>query len=205
MNHHENPRTGVPPRREFLLAVALCGAGAGLILLAAGRTWARVTVDLPRPLPDTDHALTGQQLAPLAGALGLAGLAGLAGVIATRGYARLVVAVLLTIIGVSTSYASVRGVGEAAVHQALARQAVMVGNGATTPDVTAWWAVSLAGGMLLVLAGGLTALRGRAWPGLSRKYDAPGAARPETAGSGRGEPPAHDMWDALDHGRDPTL
>lgn len=193
------------PRREFGLAAALCGAGAGLTLLASGRTWARVSVDLPRPLPDTAHALTGQQLAPLAGALGLAGLAGLAGIVATRGYARLVVAVLLLIIGAGTAYASARGASQTAVHQALASQAVMAGDGAATPEVTPWWAVSLAGGGLLLLAGALTALRGRGWPGLSRKYDAPGAPRPEAAKGSRGEPAAHDMWDALDHGRDPTL
>lgn len=200
-----NPRSGTTPRRELLLAVALCGAGAGLTLLASGRTWAHATVDLPRPLPDTAYALTGQQLAPLAGALGLAGLAGLAGLIATRGYARIVVAVLLAIIGAGAAYASFRGAGQGAVHRALAGQAVLVGNGPVSPNLTAWWAVSLAGGVLLVSAGVLTALRGLAWPGLSRKYDAPDASRPEAGGEGRGERAEHDMWDALDGGRDPTL
>lgn len=200
------------PRRELLGAVVVCGLGAGLVLIASARTWVRVTVDLPRPIPDATYALAGGELAPLAGALGLAGLAGLAGLVGTRGYARLVVGVLLGMFGAAIAYASLLGTGATAVRHALATEAVLV-RGGVTGTSTGWWAVSLAGGVLVGLAGVLAAARGRNWPGLSRKYEAPG-----TSPSRPGEPgpdAAHrtdaddtrggaEMWDAVDRGTDPT-
>lgn len=192
------------PRREFITAVALCGAGAALVLIAAGRTWVRVTVDLPRPLPDTTHALTGQELAPIAGAFGIAGLAGLAGLIATRGVGRLAVGCVLAAFGAVVAYTSARAPGQASVESALAAEEVLVRAGGAAQHTTAWWVVSVAGGALLVLAGALTVVRGRGWPGMSRRYDAPGPRRPD-----RRQPPARredpDLWESLDQGRDPTV
>lgn len=198
------PRPGNSNPRRWLLATAvLCGLGAGLVLIASARTWVRVTVDLPRPIPDTTYALAGGELVPLAGALGLAGLAGLAGVIATRGYARLAVGVLLGMFGAAIAYVSLLGTGEAAVRRGIATEAVLVRGGIAAAP-TGWWAVSFAGGVLIGLAGVLAAARGRSWPGLSRKYDAPGSGT--TTGPGEpestGEP--YGIWDSLDHGRDPT-
>lgn len=190
------------PRRQLMTAVALCGAGATLALVAAGRTWVRVGVDLPRPLPDTSYSLVGQDLAPVAGAFGLAGLAGLAGLVATRGYARLVVGVLLAAFGVVVGYASLLGPGHGSVEQALAAEDVFV-SGGISRTVTAWWIVSFVGGVLLGGAGALTAVRGRRWPGMSRKYDAPRSARSQRGGQAAGEE-AQDLWESLDHGRDPT-
>lgn len=190
------------PRRALAGAVALGGLGAGLVLAASARPWVRATVDLPPPLPDTTYALNGGELAPLAGALGLAGLAGLAGVIATRGYARVVVGVLLGIFGAAITYASVRGTGTEPVHRALATEAVLVRGGVAT-TLTSWWAVSLAGGVLLGLTGVLIAARGRRWPGLSRKYEAPGTAGAGVSAADR-EPEDTEMWDAVERGRDPT-
>ena len=60
-----------------------------------------------------------------------------------------------------------------------------------------WPALTLAGGVLLLLAGGLIAVRGRRWAGLSSSYDAPTAA-PAAPVTDKG------VWDALDRGDDPT-
>ena len=112
--------------REFRATLALCGAGAALVLMASGRTWVSATADLPRPLPDAGYALTGQELVPVTGALGLAGLAALAGLIAVRGYARVPVGVLLLLSGIAAAWTSARGIGDAAVHQALQSEDVVV-------------------------------------------------------------------------------
>ncbi|NEA24549.1 Trp biosynthesis-associated membrane protein, partial [Actinomadura bangladeshensis] len=64
------------PGRERGLTALLCAAGAGLALLAGGRTWATVKAeDAITPFTQT---LTGGDLGGAAGALAWAGLAGLA-------------------------------------------------------------------------------------------------------------------------------
>jgi hypothetical protein len=63
--------------------------------------------------------------------------------------------------------------------------------------VSAWWVLSLVGGVLLAASGLLTAVRGRRWPGMSSRYERPGPARPAT------DDPAS-LWKALDRGDDPT-
>ncbi|MGH3322673.1 MAG: Trp biosynthesis-associated membrane protein [Streptosporangiaceae bacterium] len=185
--------------RELLLACAAVGVGSGLVLVAGGQTWVRAVVDLPQPLPPAAYSLTGRDLAPLAWALGLAGLAGLAGVVATRGYARLSIGVILMLVGLAVPVASYLGIGADTVHQALATTAVLVRGGHMAVSTTAWWAAASAGGLLLAGGGLHVALRGRRWPGLSRRYDAP-TAPPRPA-----EDDAAGMWDSLDRGKDPTV
>ena len=75
-------------RREYLLGLALGAAGAGAVLLSARQGWARVLTPAPPPLPADSVTVTGQDLVPLAAALGVAALATLAAVIATRSLAR---------------------------------------------------------------------------------------------------------------------
>ncbi|MBV9093984.1 MAG: Trp biosynthesis-associated membrane protein, partial [Streptosporangiaceae bacterium] len=103
------------PRREFALALLLGAAGAGLVLLAVRQAWARAVFTAPRPLPETEITVTGQQLVPLAGALALAALAALAAVIATRSAARRVAGGLLALLGAATAAAAAAGTGTATV------------------------------------------------------------------------------------------
>lgn len=194
-------------RREFAVVAMCCCLGAVLILIAAGQTWVRVRLDMPNPLPDKRYTETGADLAPLAGALGVAGLAGVAGMVATRGYARIVTGVLLVLFGAAACYASVRGIGDDAIRQALSGRAVLLRDGGFAPDTSAWWVISALGGVLLALSGAVTAVRGRLWPGLSRKYEAPEtASAPErrVAARGRKSETPDDLWDSLDRGHDPT-
>ena len=53
--------------------------------------------------------------------------------------------------------------------------------------------------LALAGAGALTVLRGRSWPGLGQRYDAP-APRPVP----EGPPTERALWEALDRGEDPT-
>src|SRR5262245_30549532 len=71
-------------RREYALCLAIGAAGAAIVLLAVRQGWARVLTVAPAPLPATSVTVTGQDLVPVAGALGIASLAGLAAVVATR-------------------------------------------------------------------------------------------------------------------------
>lgn len=201
-------------RRELAAAAVLCAAGAALVLLAAGRPWVRAVVDLPAPLPPARYVLTGRELAPQPTGLGLAGLAGLAGLVASRRAARAVVGLLLALMGTGVVFFSVAAVRAGYVLDEVAARASVAGAGsAATTNTTPWWLASAAGGVLLLAAGALTTARGRRWPGMSGRYDRPGARQPP------GRPPASErpgsdrrsdqwgvsaMWDSLDRGTDPT-
>ena len=194
-------------RREFATVAALCGLGAGLVLIATAQPWVRAVVELPAPLPRTGYGLTGQDLAPLAAALGLAGLTGLAGLAATRGWARVAVGVLLVAFGagiVASSVLATRApqVRAAAADKAKSVSAVSVTHSGATP----WRLASTAGGLALAASGTWSVARGRRWPGLSARYDPPGrAARPASAASAGGSVDSVELWRSLDRGADPTF
>jgi uncharacterized membrane protein (TIGR02234 family) len=186
-------------RRELAVAALLCAAGAGLVLAAAGRVWVRVTVTgAGTPL---DQPLTGRDLAGAAVALGWAGLAGLAALVAVGGRARVVVGALLVAFGGGAGYASAAGIRRAHVLSVVADKNNFTAFLSTDLHVGGWWAVSLAGGVLLAAAGLLTVVRGGRWPGMSARYD-PSGGRAGTADPAAPDP-AH-LWKSLDRGEDPT-
>ena len=212
-------------RRGLLVAALLCAAGAGLVILAAGRRWAGVeVVGAGTPIV---RALIGRDLAGLAAALGWAGLGGLAALLAVRGRARTAVGAALLAFGGGVCYDSVAGVGRAHVLSVAADKSNLSAFLSTDVHMGAWWVVSVAGGTLLVASGLLTIVRGGRWPGMSARYDAarggrqaasdgPETDRPQTdhpqtaAAAARGaapRPAAADpsrLWQALDRGEDPT-
>ncbi|HZB34384.1 MAG TPA: Trp biosynthesis-associated membrane protein [Streptosporangiaceae bacterium] len=210
-------------RRGLLLAALLCAAGAGLVLLAAGRRWAGVEiVGAGTPIV---RALTGHDLAAPATALGWAGLGGLAALLAVRGRARTAVGAALVAFGAGAGYSSAAGVGRAHVLSVAADKSNL--SAFLSTDVHTggwWWGVSVAGGALLVASGLLTIVRGRRWPGMSARYDAARGGGPATADhrepddpgghaaasappAAKPPPAATDparLWQAIDRGEDPT-
>jgi hypothetical protein len=163
--------------RGRTLAVVACAAGAGLALLAAGRTWAHVTVVRPAPLPPLYQAKTGIALLPWLSALGLVALAGAGALLATRGLVRAVVGVLLMLSGLGLAGG------------ALARLVAGASPG--------WPLLTALGGLVVAGSGVLAVARGRDWPGMGARYDRPA----HTSGAPRSEA---QIWDALDRGEDPT-
>jgi hypothetical protein len=164
-------------RRGLVVAVLLCAAGAGLVLLAASRGWAVEVTQRPSPLPELRVSRSGGDLRPWLPALGWVALAGAGALLATRSALRRVVGGLLVLAGAGAAVAAmtVPGVG--------------VGAG--------WPLLAAAGGLAVVAAGVLTTARGgRAWPAMGARYEraTSSATRPGTDG----------MWDALDRGEDPT-
>ncbi|NJC69842.1 Trp biosynthesis-associated membrane protein [Planosporangium thailandense] len=168
------------PNRVRLLAVLGCAAGAGLVLMAAGRTWGHVTVVRPAPLPPLHQARTGAALLPWLSPLALATLAGAGALLATRGLVRAAVGVLLVLSGLGL----VAGAG------------TRLSSGASP----GWPLVVVVGGLLVAAAGVVTVARGRTWPGMGARYD-----RPTRGSGGAGTPRTEaQLWDALDRGEDPT-
>jgi uncharacterized membrane protein (TIGR02234 family) len=212
-------------RREFALVLALAAAGAGLVVLAVRQVWAHAIFTPPRPLPEQDVAVTGQQLVPLASALALAALACLAAVIATRSVARRAAGVLLALLGAACAAAAAAGVSASAV-LATARTAGASGPGGTfggsttsgTPpgggghaiviadsagrviaSAAPWPVLAVCGAVAVVLAGLATAWRGPRWPVMSAKYERAAPGEP-----GQAKDPAT-IWESLSKDMDPTV
>jgi uncharacterized membrane protein (TIGR02234 family) len=199
----ETPATSRPAaRRQFVLALALVLAGAALVLWAAGRTWLAARWAVPN-YPAVHTAVSGVQAAPLTRAAGYLGLAGVLALLATRGRGRQVAGGLVALAGLAaiasavTFWPRTAAVADAAVRRAIAGGAGSgggAGAGATSTTVGAWPWLAVLGGVLVVAGGVFAVVRGRTWPAMGSRYDAPAARRTDD-----------DPWAALDRGEDPTL
>jgi uncharacterized membrane protein (TIGR02234 family) len=175
--------------KELRLAAGLCLVGAAAVLLAVSRSWLTYRFG-QAPLPTRTVEVSGADLARGARVLGLVGLAGVAALPATRGRARTAVGLLLTAAGAGVVAVVVRVLADPT--------GALEGTGAadvTSPDLGGWPFVAILGGLLLVAAGLLVAVRGRGWAALAAKYDAPAEQTPPGEAS---------LWDAIDRGEDPT-
>jgi uncharacterized membrane protein (TIGR02234 family) len=199
------PEAAGPPapalRRAGSRAVAVLAvlAGVGLALMATGQPW--VTVRLPG---GGNAAADGRLAAPGAVAVALVAAAG-AVVLLTSGRAvRMLVAGLLLLAGVLVTGLTVPVWQDpaAAASPAVARVTGTVGRAGGTASTTFWPVLSAAGG-LLIAAGAVVALvRGRRWPGPSRRYErstTPAGGGPDGRRDGEA-----DAWDRLSRGEDPT-
>lgn len=194
------------PRRLMGVAVAGAVVAGGLALSAAGRPWATVTAVRPRPLPPVVDQLTGGEISPLVSAMGLLLLAGVVAVFAVRGVGRVVVGAVLAVAGVVLVWSGLRPL-VAGVHPTAADLSTPAGSSVTglhTALSPGWPVVVAVAGVLAVLTGALVVLRGRAWPGMGRRYERPGAAAVTPAREPTDEERATAAWRALDRGEDPT-
>jgi uncharacterized membrane protein (TIGR02234 family) len=184
-------------RRGYAAALLAVAGGGALALVAAAPGWVVAT----NREVGYDTTFGGSQVAPGLVACALVALAGAVAVIASRGWARRVVGMLLGVIGLVVAGLPLRVVLDpaGAVRSPLA--AVTGGTGAAirVVEVAWWWPGLAAVGGLLVLAGAAaTVVRSDAWPVMAARYDAP-------AGSRRRGAAAADPWALLDRGEDPTL
>ncbi|MER5766849.1 TIGR02234 family membrane protein [Streptomyces sp. NPDC001985] len=190
-------------RRSLAAALLLGAAGAAVVLLTSGQTWAEGTAEAagtPLPLEAGGSEVTGVPTA-----LAVVGLAALVAVFAVRRSGRLLVSALLALSGAGAALAAFLGATDSTALDAKAAEAV--GDSAATADAlthTAWPWVSMAGA-LLILAAGLLALRyGARWPAMSGRYEREGAPRARTAPASADPDRPEDLWKALDRGEDPT-
>lgn len=184
-----------------LPAVASCLVGAGLLLLAAGQPWVTAVIHSPSGIPGqfvvSHDVVSGRELSGVAGGLGLLGAAGAIAVFATRGVGRLVLGVVLAAAGLVAAVSSVHVGLSPDAGARLATQAQGFLPGRLTYQGSAWPWVSAVGGLAMAAAGALVARHGRAWAGLSGRFerDQRRVSVPD---------PERAMWDALDRGEDPT-
>lgn len=189
-------------RRALWTWVAVCVAGAALVLLAAGRDWFTVTYG-PRKV-----AVSAAELVPALGPAAWAALAAVVAVLATRGVWRRIVGAVMTLCGAGAMAWAWQGSRAGAALEVAARQIPLAEPGALhSAPAAAWPLVAGAGGLLLACAGVVAAVRGAGWPGMSDRYERRGSGPAPAAGAAStgGAPSERALWDAIDLGADPTV
>jgi hypothetical protein len=115
--------------------------------------------------------------------LALLALAGIAGVLATSGWARRVVGVLLALAGFAAGWTALDG----AFNQGAAPAAGLLARG-----------LGLLAALALLAAGVVLARSGHRMPKLGANYQTPAASKGN-------ETPDKELWRALSEGKDPTV
>ncbi|MFJ2894614.1 TIGR02234 family membrane protein [Streptomyces sp. NPDC087218] len=191
-------------RRSLAAGLLLGAAGATVVLLSSGQTWAEGRASVGGgflPL-----SAEGQDVTGVPAALAVVGLAALVAVFAVRGAGRLVVAGLLALSGLGAALSACLGAVDRAALDEKAAQST--GDAQATIDAlshTAWPYVTAAGGLLILLAGLLALRYGKRWPTMSGRYERDGTPRPRRAARTAPDPDRpEDLWKALDRGEDPT-
>lgn len=191
-------------RRSLAAGLLLGAAGATVVLLASGQTWAEGEAAVgggALPL-----SADGQEVTGLPAALAVVGLAALVAVFAVRGAGRLVVAGLLALSGLGAALSAFSGASDRSALDGQAAQTT--GNTSATVEAlghTAWPYVTAAGGLLILLAGLLALRYGGRWPAMSGRYERDGTPRPRRAARTAPDPDRpEELWKALDRGEDPT-
>lgn len=197
-------------RAEYAGTLLVLLIGAGAVLLLATRDWQTVRTPRPRPFPDDVLGLSGRTLDAAPTALALVALAGVVAVIATRGLARQIVGVLVTLSGLLLVWRCIDAIP--AVSESRARALVhdkhprLVSAGAAAPQVTThpvWAVLSVIAAVLVLLAGAAIAWRGSRWGAMSGRYEAPTRAVDDDPEAARMRADAS-LWSALERGEDPT-
>ena len=185
----------------LILALLLTAGGAALTLAAVGRPWAHAVVALG-PFR-FEAAPLGRDATGLPAALALVALAGVVAILATRGAGRTIVGALLILAGAGITASVVYAATDrSALEELAARAASLASAAGVRIEITAWPWLTAGGGLLIAAAGLLTVVRGRSWPGMGNRYEAP--RRADGGGTGTPSGTAGGMWEALDRGQDPT-
>lgn len=177
--------------------LGLLAAGA-LGLFAVTRAWASATVRTPG-LPTDQVAVSGVDAEPILAGLAVVIVAAALGIVAAGGWLRQLIGLLIAAVaGFAALRALTLNPGGAALHRALQDSPAYIGGANPPVDGAAWpWLAGLAFGIASVL-GVVVAVRGRAWPRMSARYER--AALPKAEPSDDA-----DLWRAQDQGQDPTL
>ena len=199
------------PRLRYGPTLVLGLAGAIAVTVGVTKPWVTATAH-QSGLPTIDVSVTGASLAPLAGALGVVVLAAFGAVIATRGWVRRALGVLIVLAAGVVLVTAIHPPGAtSAVEDALSAKGWSTGPYDT--GASAWRWIALGGALVSMAAGVAISVYGSRWATMGREYDAPTPAgdgtADATAGSSSGTPDDEDLteaelWRELDHGRDPT-
>ncbi|MGW4069955.1 TIGR02234 family membrane protein [Nocardia grenadensis] len=205
------PAGPAPGSRYPVPAIGLLAVAAAALWGSSRLTWVSVTSADGLTEPRTDELNGGVWFGALT-PLALVLLAAIAAILATRGWVRRVVGVLVALIAAVTAVPALALLtGSGATEQRAATLAELPGRAQVQELVTAPGAavLALAGAVAAFGAGLLLARMPTGAKPLSGKYDAPAtrkaaATRAVQEGTAGGPLPERVLWDALDAGADPT-
>ncbi len=188
-------------RRLYAPVVLGTLTAGGLALIAVGRVWASSKVVADGLSTDT-VTVSGSDAHPLASAMALVIIAAALAILASANRIRRAVG-MLTVLGALIGIWVVTR-GSAALDRALAAAVEQspAFTGTNMPDDidrTGWHLVAVAAFAVAAALGVVTVRLAPRWPTMGSRYDAP-PVRPAPQPA----PADHDMWKALDEGRDPT-
>jgi uncharacterized membrane protein (TIGR02234 family) len=198
-------------------ALAALLVGGGLAILAASRPWNRIVVHRAAPLGPISQDVAGRTLEPAVTGLAVVALAGVIAVLATRGRVRVAVGGLLLVVGAVLIWPAAAGFsavsdGRARSLVADARTGVVLDRATkiTVQTQPVWPFLAIVGAVLVLAGGGVVAVRGRSWHGMSARYERatpvvtdPSELSPEDAARVRGQADLA-LWQSLERGEDPT-
>ncbi|BDZ52970.1 Trp biosynthesis-associated membrane protein [Agromyces marinus] len=185
--------------------------GSGLALLAWSQPWFEVVLASgATSAAGTSLSVTGQVAAPALSALALAGLA-LGGALTIAGpLIRVVLGLLGAVLGGCIVLAASVAIADpiAAVSASVAEATGVAGGDPTAElvaqaNASAWPAVAVAGGAIVVLAAVWALVTARSWPA-SRRHGGVRLAADGRGGAAGVSDRAVDDWDDLSRGDDPT-
>jgi len=176
--------------------LGLLATGA-IALFAVTRAWASATVRTPG-LPTDQVSVSGVDAAPILAGLAVLIVAAALGVVAAGGWLRQLVGLLIAAVaGLAAVRALTLDAGGAPLGRALKDSPAYIGGVNPSVNGAAWpWIAALAFAVACAL-GVVVAMRGRAWPRMSARYERkdPAAVDPTDEA---------DLWRAQDEGQDPT-
>ncbi|RCW43215.1 putative membrane protein (TIGR02234 family) [Halopolyspora algeriensis] len=185
------------PRRLLSVVVLLMLAAAAALWGASALTWGSQRYST-RFSGEKTAAVSGAMVRPELVPLALATLAGVAALLATGGWLRRIIGLLMM------AEAGLLGwrVAEWATGPPPLAAAAELPPGSTPVDVVstnpAGALLTTLGAVLLLAAGLLIVVRARSMPAMGAKYSAPATAKRES------RDPDRRLWEALDAGEDPT-
>lgn len=190
------PETG---RRSLVATVVLLVAAAAALWASVAAVWLRPSYDTPFR-GQVSVAVEGGEWEPALGPVALLALAGVAAAVATGGWVRRVVGVVLAFAGGWVLVLGARpqlGTGPGIGRVDAVADAPSGGRISDVLVIEPWTLLASVAGLLLLAAGGLLVLRDAAMPRLGARYTAPSRSR-------RDPDPERELWDSLDAGEDPT-
>lgn len=188
------------PRRWYGPVVLALLVAGGVAFLAAGRPWVTAAIGDGEG-PGASFELTGSDVAPAAGALGVVIVAAALAVLASGGWFRRVIGLVIVAMAVAGGWATFTDPGDA-IDRTVAESVTFSTGEPVASDGTIWPWVALGAFVVAGLLGLAVTRYGAAWPTMGRRYEAPGAGRSDEADVP--EQTEADLWKSLDHGIDPT-
>jgi uncharacterized membrane protein (TIGR02234 family) len=186
-------------RRSYAVTVAVGLAAAAATGVGVARPWVTATADVAG-LPQITASVDGADISPLAAALSFVLLAGFGAVVATRGWVRRALGVLIAgCAGVILLAALFAGSSTDLLESSLSAHGWSGGD--YDRQLALWRWVVVVAAALCLLAGSAVARYGGRWATMGARYDPPSGQQRVEADDSWSEA---DVWKAIDTGHDPT-